>query len=121
MALSLSQERMNGFVTVGLSLQALTLFASMTLTEEELPALLELDGFLTFEEADNFVEVEANELQAPPEADVFTDETAGKGNNRFKHTQKSSHNNYTKSDPAQGLTVDAKKIKGQATIVYSIR
>ncbi len=45
----------------------------------------------------------------------------GKGNNRFKHTQKSSHNNYTKSDPAQGLTVDAKKIKGQATIVYSIR
>lgn len=45
----------------------------------------------------------------------------GKGNNRFKHKDKSSHNNYTKSDPAQGLTLDAKKIHGHATIVYSIR
>lgn len=45
----------------------------------------------------------------------------GKGTGRFKHTVKSSHNNYTKSDPARGLTMDAKKIKGQATIVYSVR
>lgn len=45
----------------------------------------------------------------------------GQGNNRFKHKDKSSHNNYTKSDPAQGLTLDAKKIKGHTTIVYSIR
>ncbi len=45
----------------------------------------------------------------------------GQGNNRFKHKDKSSHNNYTRSDPAQGLTMDAKKIHGQATIVYSIR
>ncbi len=45
----------------------------------------------------------------------------GQGNNRFKHKDKSSHNNYTKSDPAQGLTMDAKKIKGHTTIVYSIR
>lgn len=45
----------------------------------------------------------------------------GKGDNRFKHKDKSSHNNYTRSDPAQGLTVDAKKIQGHATIVYSIR
>ena len=45
----------------------------------------------------------------------------GKGTGRFKHKVKSSHNNYTKSDPAQGLTMDAKKIRGQATIVYSIR
>ena len=45
----------------------------------------------------------------------------GKGTNRFKHKDKGSHNNYTKSDPAQGLTLDAKKIHGHATIVYSIR
>ena len=45
----------------------------------------------------------------------------GQGNNRFKHKDKSSHNNYTRSDPAQGLTMDAKKIHGHATIVYSIR
>lgn len=43
----------------------------------------------------------------------------GQGTNHFKHTQNSSHNNYTKSDPAQGLTLDAKYIKGHANIVYS--
>ena len=47
------------------------------------------------------------------------DHHQGKGTNHFKHSQKSSHNNYTKSSPAQGLTVDGNHIHGHATITYS--
>ena len=47
------------------------------------------------------------------------DHGGGKGTNHYKHTQSASNNNYTKSDPAQGLTLDAKYIKGHATITYS--
>ena len=47
------------------------------------------------------------------------DHGGGQGTNHYAHTQKSSHNNYTKDDPAQGLTVDGNHIHGHATIVYS--
>lgn len=47
------------------------------------------------------------------------DHGTGKGTGKFSHDQKSSHNSYTKSDPAQGLTVDGKYISGHATITYS--
>ena len=43
----------------------------------------------------------------------------GKGTNHYKHSQNSTHNNYTKSDPGQGLTVDGKHISGHANITYS--
>ena len=47
------------------------------------------------------------------------DHGGGQGNKHFHYEQKASHNNYTKSDPAQGLTVDGKYISGHATITYS--
>lgn len=47
------------------------------------------------------------------------DHGGGKGTNKIKHKDKSSHNSYTKSSPAQGLTVDANHISGHATITYS--
>ncbi|MFN3211636.1 MAG: hypothetical protein ACE37M_00900 [Henriciella sp.] len=47
------------------------------------------------------------------------DHGGGKGTNHYKHIDKSTHNSYTKSDPAQGLTVDGNHISGHATIVYS--
>ena len=47
------------------------------------------------------------------------DHGGGQGTNHLNHSQKASHNNYTKSDPAQGLTVDGKYISGHATITYS--
>jgi|GEM_PF-3384644 len=47
------------------------------------------------------------------------DHGTGKGTGKFKHSQSSSHNSYTKSDPAQGLTLDGKYISGHATITYS--
>ena len=47
------------------------------------------------------------------------DHGGGQGNKHFHYEQKASHNNYTKSDPAQGLTVDGKYISGHATISYS--
>lgn len=43
----------------------------------------------------------------------------GKGTGAFKHDQSSSHNSYTSSSPAKGLTVDGKYISGHATITYS--
>jgi hypothetical protein len=47
------------------------------------------------------------------------DHGTGKGTGKFNHDQSSSHNSYTKSDPAQGLTLDGKYISGHATITYS--
>ena len=47
------------------------------------------------------------------------DHGTGKGTGKFNHSQKSSTNSYTKSDAAQGLTVDGKHISGHATITYS--
>lgn len=47
------------------------------------------------------------------------DHGTGKGTGKFKHSQKASNNSYTKSDPAQGLTVDGKYISGHATISYN--
>ncbi|MEL7540450.1 MAG: hypothetical protein AAGJ51_06070 [Pseudomonadota bacterium] len=43
----------------------------------------------------------------------------GKGTGKFKHDQSSSHNSYTSSSPAKGLTVDGKYISGHATITYT--
>ncbi len=43
----------------------------------------------------------------------------GKGSERYKHKQKASNKAYTSSDPAKGLTFDAKKVSGHATITYS--
>lgn len=47
------------------------------------------------------------------------DHGGGKGNKRFHCEQKSSHNSYTKYNPARGLTVDGKYISGHADITYS--
>ena len=47
------------------------------------------------------------------------DHGGGQGTNHIKHDQSSSHNNYTKSSPAQGLTLDASHIHGHATITYT--
>lgn len=47
------------------------------------------------------------------------DHGTGKGTGEFEHDQSSSHNSYTKSDPAQGLTLDGKYISGHAKITYS--
>ena len=47
------------------------------------------------------------------------DHGTGKGTGKFNHDQKSSHNSYTKSSPAQGLTLDGKYISGHATITYT--
>ncbi|MEL7545325.1 MAG: hypothetical protein AAGJ84_01645 [Pseudomonadota bacterium] len=47
------------------------------------------------------------------------DHGGGKGTNKYSHTQKSSHNSYTSSDPAKGLTVDKKYVSGHATITYT--
>ncbi len=47
------------------------------------------------------------------------DHGTGKGTGVFNHSQKASHNSYTSSNPAQGLTVDGKYISGHATIIYS--
>ncbi|MEO1660534.1 MAG: hypothetical protein AAFR51_06070 [Pseudomonadota bacterium] len=47
------------------------------------------------------------------------DHGGGQGTNNITHTQKATHNNYTKSSPAQGLTVDGNHISGHATITYS--
>jgi hypothetical protein len=49
------------------------------------------------------------------------DHGGGQGTKHFHHEEKSSHNSYTTSNPAQGLTVDAKHISGHATITYSER
>ena len=43
----------------------------------------------------------------------------GKGIEAYKHSQKSSHNAYTSSNPAKGLTFDAKRVSGHATITYT--
>ncbi|MEM9572287.1 MAG: hypothetical protein AAF996_12550 [Pseudomonadota bacterium] len=47
------------------------------------------------------------------------DHGTGKGTGVFNHQQSASHNSYTSSNPAQGLTVDGKYISGHATITYS--
>ena len=47
------------------------------------------------------------------------DHGGGQGTNHINHNQSSSHNSYTKSEPSQGLTLDAKYIHGHATITYS--
>jgi len=47
------------------------------------------------------------------------DHGTGKGTGAFKHSQKSSSNSYTSSDPGKGLTVDGKYISGHATITYT--
>ena len=49
------------------------------------------------------------------------DHGGGKGTKRFTYEQKSSHNSYTKYNPARGLTVDGKYISGHAEITYSER
>ena len=46
------------------------------------------------------------------------DHGGGKGDNKYKHKQKDSHNSYTANDPANGLTVDGDKVSGHATIRY---
>jgi len=43
----------------------------------------------------------------------------GKGVEVYKHSQKSSNNAYTSSNPAKGLTFDAKRVSGHATITYT--
>jgi len=43
----------------------------------------------------------------------------GKGIEAYKHSQKSSHNAYTSSNPAKGLTFDAKRVSGHAIITYT--
>lgn len=43
----------------------------------------------------------------------------GKGVERYKHSQKSSNQAYTSGNPATGLTFDAKKVSGHATITYT--
>ena len=43
----------------------------------------------------------------------------GKGNEAYKHSQKSSNKAYTSSNPAKGLTFDAKRVSGHANITYS--
>jgi len=47
------------------------------------------------------------------------DHGGGKGKKHFHYEQKSSHNSYTKYNPARGLTVDGKYISGHADITYS--
>lgn len=47
------------------------------------------------------------------------DHGTGKGTGNYDHDQKSSTNSYTKSNAAQGLTVDGKYISGHATITYT--
>lgn len=42
----------------------------------------------------------------------------GKGTSAYPHPQKASTNSYTSSNPAKGLTLDGKYIKGHATITY---
>lgn len=49
------------------------------------------------------------------------DHGGGKGTKHFHYVQNDSHNSYTRSNPAQGLTVDANYIHGHATITYSER
>lgn len=46
------------------------------------------------------------------------DHGTGKGTGAFKHDQDGSHNSYTHSDAARGLTVDGKYISGHAEITY---
>ena len=48
----------------------------------------------------------------------YFDHGTGKGTGKFKHTQKSSNQAYTSSDPAKGITYDAKYVSGHATITY---
>ena len=43
----------------------------------------------------------------------------GKGDEHYKHKQKSSNKAYTSSNPAKGLTFDAKRVSGHANITYS--
>ena len=47
------------------------------------------------------------------------DHGGGKGTNFYDHDQSSSHNSYTSSSPAKGLTFEASKVSGHATITYS--
>ena len=47
------------------------------------------------------------------------DHGTGKGTGAFNHSQNSSHNSYTSSNPAKGLTVDAKYISGHANLTYT--
>ena len=47
------------------------------------------------------------------------DHGTGKGTGKFDHSQSSSHNSYTSSNPAKGLTVDGKYVSGHAKITYS--
>ena len=49
------------------------------------------------------------------------DHGGGKGTKHFHYEQNSSHNSYTKYNPARGLTVDGKYISGHAEITYSDR
>ena len=46
------------------------------------------------------------------------DHGTGKGTGAFSHDQSSTHNSYTSTNPAKGLTVDGKYISGHATITY---
>lgn len=43
----------------------------------------------------------------------------GKGDEFYKHSEKSSNKAYTSSNPAKGLTFDAKRVSGHANITYS--
>ncbi len=47
------------------------------------------------------------------------DHGTGKGTGAFDHTQKSSNDAYTSSDPAKGITYDAKYVSGHANITYT--
>lgn len=47
------------------------------------------------------------------------DHGGGKGSNYYTHSQSSSNTPYTSSDPAKGLTFDAKRVSGHATITYT--
>lgn len=48
----------------------------------------------------------------------YFDHGTGKGTGEFKHDQKDSSKAYTSSNPAQGITFDAKYVSGHATIRY---
>ena len=46
------------------------------------------------------------------------DHGKGKGDGNFEHDQKAKTKGYTSKNPAQGLTFDAKKVSGHATITF---
>lgn len=48
----------------------------------------------------------------------YFDHGTGKGTGECKHDQKDSSKAYTSSNPAQGITFDAKHVSGHATIRY---